>query len=143
MGPAAPESEAPIEGYGPPVTLSWFINFQLMNQYRAELILQAEPERWFVITDITNFFDSVLHDHVAEALREFRVPPRMIGLLLFLLERLAVRDEYAHSPAIGLPVDQLGGSRTLAHLVLFAHDDEVVPLVGEDCYVRWMDDHCL
>ena len=127
-------------GSGRPVSLSWFLNWKLMALYRRDLIEPEEPERWFVLTDITNFFDSVLHDHVAEALRELAIPFRMVGLLLFLLERLAVRDEYAHSPAIGLPVEQLDGSRTIAHVVLFAHDDEFAPLVGEDRYLRWMDD---
>jgi len=137
---AAAYEEASSDYYGRPATLYWFINWKLMALHRAELIEPQKPERWFVLTDVTNFFDSVLHDHVAEALREFAIPPRMIGLLLFLLERLAVRDEYAHSSAIGLPIDQFDGSRTLAHLVLFPHDGEVAPLVGERRYLRWMDD---
>jgi hypothetical protein len=126
--------EIPGHMYGQ--SLGWFINWKLMTLYRRELIDPPTPERWFVLTDITNFFDSVLHDHVAEALRDFTIPPRMIGLLLFLLERLAVRDEYAHSPAIGLPVEPFDGSRTVAHLVLFAHDNEVAPIVGEHNYIR-------
>ena len=116
-----------------------FLNWLAYDQYRKRLILQ-KIHPFLVTTDITNFFDSVLHDHVAEALRGFSVPPRMLGLLFFLLERLAVREEYAHSPAIGLAVDEFDCSRTLAHLVLFPYDDSMVACVGEDRYVRWMDD---
>jgi hypothetical protein len=134
----ADDNESPE--YGNVRELSWFINWRLMTLFRTDLIEPTEPERWFVLTDITNFFDSVLHDHVAEALRAFSIPRRMIGLLLFLLERLAVRKEYAHSAAIGLPVDLVGGSRTLAHVILFSHDDEVTSIVGESSYLRWMDD---
>ena len=66
--------------------------------------------------------------------------PRMLGLLFFLLERLSIRHDYAGSHAISLPVDEFDCSRTLAHLSLFSHDDAMVGLVGEDNYVRWMDD---
>ena len=154
VGPNGPNEKSKVDpegayddgpGYtaGGAVSLSWFINWKLMTLYRRELIEPKAPERWFVLTDITNFFDSVLHDHVAESLREFRIPPRMIGLLLFLLERLAVRNEYAHSPAIGLPVEPFDGSRTIAHLVLFTYDDDLAPVVGEESYIRWMDDQLL
>ena len=118
------------------------LNWLAYEQYRKRLILKR-VHPFLVTTDITNFFDSVLHDHISEALRGFAVPPRMLGLLFFLLERLAVREEYAHSPAIGLPVDEFDCSRTLAHLVLFPYDDVMAELVGEDSYVRWMDDQVL
>lgn len=64
----------------------------------------------------------------------------MIGLLFFILEKLSSRDAYNQSPRIGLPVDEFDCSRTLAHMVLFPHDERVVARVGEDAYVRWMDD---
>lgn len=116
-----------------------FLNWLRYEQYRKHL-LYRRVYRFFVLTDITNFFDSVLHSHVAETLRALTVPPRMIGLLFFLLERLALRGDYTDSPRIGLPVDEFDCSRTLAHLVLFSHDDRMVNLVGENGYVRWMDD---
>lgn len=96
-----------------------------------------------MVTDITNFFDSVLHSHVEEALRGLPVFLRMLGLLFFLLERLSIRQDYASSHGISLPVDEFDCSRTLAHITLFSHDDSMVGLVGEDNYVRWMDDQNL
>jgi hypothetical protein len=116
-----------------------FFNWLRFAQYRKHLLLDV-VHPWFVVTDITNFFDSVLHSHVAEVLRGLPVSPRMLGLLFFLLERLSVRHDYASSHAISLPVDEFDCSRTLAHLCLFPHDDAMVGLVGEDNYVRWMDD---
>ena len=65
----------------------------------------------------------------------------MLGLLRFLLERLAIRDSYNESPRIGLPVDEFDCSRTLARVVLFDHDKRMLSHVGKDnAYARWMDD---
>jgi len=140
---AAAEREAEKEmahvAWEYPVGRRSFLRWLRYDQYRKHLILKRIYP-YLVITDITNFFDSVLHTHVAEAMRGFAAPPRMIGLLFFLLERLSIREDYTDSPRIGLPVDEFDCSRTLAHLVLFAHDDRLVKAVGEDAYVRWMDD---
>lgn len=119
-----------------------FYNWLRYAQYRKYLLLQA-VHPYLVVTDITNFFDSVLHSHVEEALRGLPVFPRMLGLLFFLLERLSIRQDYASSHGISLPVDEFDCSRTLAHITLFSHDDSMVGLVGEDNYVRWMDDQNL
>ncbi|MFY9936551.1 MAG: RNA-directed DNA polymerase [Silvibacterium sp.] len=116
-----------------------FYNWLKYAQYRKHLLLQRVHPH-FVITDISNFFDSVLHSHVEEALRGLSIAPRMVGILFFLLERLSIRQDYSSSHAISLPVDQFDCSRTLAHLTLFRHDDLMADLVGEDSYVRWMDD---
>jgi hypothetical protein len=119
--------------------VSSFLNWLRYDQYRKYLLFK-KIYPYFVVTDIANFFDSVLHTHVGEVLRRFAAPPRLIGLLFFLLERLALREDYTHSAGMGLPVDEFDCSRTLAHLVLFPHDDALTKLVGEDAYVRWMDD---
>jgi hypothetical protein len=83
------------------------------------------------------------HSHVEEALRGLVVPPRMVGLLFFLLERLSIRQDYSGSHGISLPVDEFDCSRNLAHMVLFSHDDTMVRLVGENAYIRWMDDQII
>jgi hypothetical protein len=116
-----------------------FLNWLKYDQYRKYMIFKR-VHPFFVVTDVSNFFDSVLHSHVAEALHGLPIPTRTIGLLFFLLERLSIRQEYAGSHGISLPVDEFDCSRTLAHMVLFPHDDEMVKLVGEENYVRWMDD---
>src|ERR1700733_6508393 len=82
-----------------------FFNWLKYAQYRKLLLLQA-IHPYFVVTDVSNFFDSILHSHVEEALRGLPVAPRMVGLLFFLLERLSIRQDYASSHAISLPVDE-------------------------------------
>jgi hypothetical protein len=119
-----------------------FLTWLRYDQYR-KLLIARKIHPYFVLTDVTNFFDSVLHSHVAEALRGLRLPPRMVGLLFFLLERLSIRQDYTDSHRISLPVDEFECSRTLAHIVLFEHDRTMVNLVGEDDYVRWMDDQSI
>jgi hypothetical protein len=116
-----------------------FLNWLKFDQYRKYLILR-KVHPFLVVTDITNFFDSVLHSHVEEALRGLAIPPRMTGLLFFLLERLSIQQDYAASPGMSLPVDEFDCSRILAHLVLLNHDRAMIRIVGEDNYVRWMDD---
>jgi len=119
-----------------------FYNWLRYTQYRKQLLLQA-VHPYLVVTDITNFFDSILHSHIEETLRGLSVAPRTLGLLFFLLERLSIRHDFTSSHGISLPVDEFDCSRTLAHMTLFGHDDVMVGLVGEENYVRWMDDQNL
>ncbi|MFZ1546970.1 MAG: RNA-directed DNA polymerase, partial [Candidatus Nitrotoga sp.] len=109
------------------------------DQYRKQLLLE-HIHPYIVITDITNFFDSVLYDRVADALHGIRLDRNLVGLLFFILERLSIRDAFNESPRIGLPVDDFDCSRTLAHMVLFPHDDRMAGFVGDGAYIRWMDD---
>lgn len=109
------------------------------HQYRKYLIFRR-VHSYIVTTDITNYFDTIHYDFVKEALTQTTIPPRMLGLLFLLLERLSLRGSMGESPRVGLPVDQFDCSRKLAHMVLFPHDDRMVAVVGEKAYVRWMDD---
>jgi hypothetical protein len=109
------------------------------DQYRKHLLLD-KIHPFIVTTDITNFFDTILYDRVADALHDIRVDRNLVGLLFFILERLSIRDAFNESPRIGIPVDDFDCSRTLAHMVLFPHDNRMAKYVGEGAYVRWMDD---
>jgi len=116
-----------------------FYNWLRFDQYRKHLLYE-DTHDFIVVADVANFFDTILHSHVAEAVQSLPVPPRMAGLLFFVLEHLSIRQDYSSSHGISLPTDEFDCSRTLAHMVLFPHDDAMVRLVGENHYVRWMDD---
>ena len=118
---------------------SSFAEWLKYDQYRKHLLLD-KVHPFIVTTDITNFFDTILYDRVADSVHGVRVDKNLVGLLFFILERLSIRDAFNESPRIGLPVDEFDCSRTLAHLVLFPHDDRMTKLVGEGRYIRWMDD---
>jgi ABC-type uncharacterized transport system YnjBCD ATPase subunit len=119
-----------------------FLAWLRYDQYRKHLLLRRVYP-CLVTSDITNFFDSILYDRLADTLHRIAASPRVVGLLYFLLERLSIRDPYSASPRIGLPVDEFDCSRALAHMVLLPHDDRVCALVGDDAYVRWMDDQLI
>jgi hypothetical protein len=111
-------------------------------RYRRQLIgKKARP--YVVLTDISTFFDSLLHSHVHEALRDCGVETATSDLLFQLLNCFSTQQNEPMSHGIGLPVDEFDGSRTLAHLTLFSHDDRMAKLVGEDNYIRWVDDQNL
>lgn len=137
----AAQLERTTAAYGP-TSFSRFLAWLRFSQYRKRLIFD-EVYPFIVTTDITNFFDTVLHARIADTLYGISAPPRMVGLLFFLLERLSIRHPYGESPRIGLPVDEFDCSRKLAHLFLFSHDDRMVRAIGEEAYVRWMDDQTI
>lgn len=118
---------------------SAFAEWLKYDQYRKHLLLD-KVYPFIVTTDITNFFDTVLYDRVLDAIQGISVDRGLVGLLLFILERLSIRDAFNESPRIGLPVEEFDCSRTLAHMVLFPHDKRMVQQVGEERYIRWMDD---
>ena len=118
---------------------SAFVKWREFSQYRKRLLLD-KIHPYIVITDISNYFDSILYDRVIDAIHETNVDRNIVGLLFFILERLSIREAFNESPRIGLPVDEFDCSRTLAHMVLFPHDRRMAELVGESAYIRWMDD---
>lgn len=118
---------------------SVFLEWLKYDQYRKLLIFKRLYP-YIVVTDITNFFDSVLYGRIEESLYGLSAPPRMISLLFLLLESLSLREAFTPAQRIGLPVDPCDCSRVLAHMMLFPHDRRMIELVGEDAYVRWMDD---
>jgi hypothetical protein len=136
---AATQAQQAMATYQSGSSTNRFLAWLRYDQYRKHLILKR-IYRYIAITDISNFFDSVLFSRVVDSLLGHFAPSGMIGLLFFLLERLSIREAFSESPRIGLPVDEHDCSRKLAHMVLFPHDDRMVRMVGEDAYVRWMDD---
>ncbi len=116
-----------------------FLEWLRFDQYRKLLIFKS-VHKYLVISDISNFFDSILYGRIEQSLYGLKASPKIVGLLFFLLERLSPRESYTPGQRIGLPVDQCDCSRNLAHMILFPHDERMVALVGEEAYVRWMDD---
>jgi len=118
---------------------SFFEVWLKFHQYRAHTLLN-NAYRVLVVTDITNYFDSIQHDLLIEYLSPLKLPRKAVGLLGRLLEAFKPTAGHSPNPRVGLAVDELDCSRELAHLFLFEHDARVVAEFGEDNYVRWMDD---
>jgi hypothetical protein len=109
------------------------------NQYRSHTLLN-NAYQVLVVTDITNYFDSVQHDLLIEYLSPFQLPRKAMGLLGRLLEAFKPASGHSPNPRVGLAIDELDCSRELAHLFLFEHDSRIVAEFGESNYVRWLDD---
>jgi len=109
------------------------------QEYRSQTLL-SDPTSHLVVTDITNFFDSISHDVLMEYLAPLGLPRQLLGTLGKILDVLKPATLHSRNPGIGIPTDEFDCSRTLAHLFLFEHDRRVVNQVGSDNYVRWMDD---
>ncbi len=109
------------------------------NEYRS-LTLMNQPYRVLVVSDITNYFDSIPHDLLLEHVAALGLPREAVGVLGKLIEVLRPTAGHSSSPRVGLAVDEFDCSRQLAHVFLFEHDHRVVQEFREDNYVRWMDD---
>lgn len=129
------EDETPY----PTAARNTFLEWLKYDQYRKLLIFKRVYP-YIVVTDITNFFDSVLYGRIEESLYGIPAPPRLVSLLFLLLESFSLREAFTPVQRIGLPVDPCDCSRVLAHMILFPHDRRMVKRVGDDAYVRWMDD---
>lgn len=93
-----------------------------------------------VVTDLSNYFESIQHELLYEHLGSLGIPRKALGVLGKLLEVLRPDSGHSASPAVGLPTDEIDCSRTLAHIFLFEHDREIAGFAGHHSYIRWMDD---
>jgi len=118
---------------------SFFQIWLKYNQYRSKTLLN-KPYKILVVTDITNYFDSISHNLLLEYLSCYGLPRKAIGVLGIILEVLKPTIGHSPNPGIGIPVDEFDCSRELAHVFLFEHDKRVITNVKENNYVRWMDD---
>jgi hypothetical protein len=109
------------------------------NEYRARTMLN-DVYKTLVVTDVTNYFESIHHELLLEYLAPLGLPREAAGLLGRLLEMLKPTTGHSPTPRVGLPVDEFDCSRQLGHVFLFEHDRRVAQLVGEQNYARWMDD---
>lgn len=109
------------------------------QQYRTRTLLN-ELYPVLVVSDISNFFESISHELLFEYLTPLGLPRKAIGLLGRILDRLKPRIGHSLNPQIGIPSDEFECSRTLAHVFLFEHDRRIAERFGETNYVRWMDD---
>lgn len=119
--------------------LTFFHVWLRYSNYRKHLGL-SHLYNYIVVTDITNYFDSIQHSLLLEYLAPYGVPRQALGVLGKLLDVLRPSAGHSSSPAVGLPVDFYECSKTLAHIFLFEHDRRITSEVGRTSYVRWMDD---
>jgi hypothetical protein len=109
------------------------------SKYREQLLRSGLYE-FLLLTDISNYFESILHELLLEYIAPHGLPREALGVLAQLLDVLRPSTGHSRTPAVGLSLDQFDCSRMLAHVFLFEHDSRIAAAVEPDAYVRWMDD---
>lgn len=126
-------------GEPPDPSETFFSIWLRYNEYRSRTLLNV-PYQVLVITDISNYFESIQHDLLFEYLAPLGLPRKAVGLLGRFLDAFRPKSGHSPTPRVGIPLDELDCSRELAHIFLYEHDRRVVDEYGEGVYVRWMDD---
>jgi Reverse transcriptase (RNA-dependent DNA polymerase) len=118
---------------------TFYVVWKHYNEYKTRTLLNG-IYKILVVTDISNYFDSISHQLLIEHLSPYIPSRKVTGLLLKILETLKPNLAHTVNPGIGIPVDDLECSRQLAHIFLYEHDQKVSSNFGIENYVRWMDD---
>jgi hypothetical protein len=118
-------------GYGP---IAAWLDFQ------KEILKFTQSRKFIVVTDISNYYDFIIHQFLRAILSEYGLEKEFaLDLLLFILDAMLWRPDYMPNFGIGLPQMDLDAPRLLAHTHLF----EVDGLFSSDPdadYARYMDD---
>ena len=118
-------------GYGP---IEAWLDFQ------TEILKFSKNRKFVVVTDIANYYDSILHNFLRSILSEYaQERESALDLLLYILDGMLWRPDYMPNYGIGLPQMDQDAPRLLAHTHLFEIDE----LFGADKtidFARYMDD---
>jgi hypothetical protein len=115
----------------------WFVLWPL---FQKEILKFSRNKDYLVVTDVTNFFDSIgLRElrHIVSA--RVKVDEVILDLLFKIIEQLTWVPDYLPSSLRGLPTINLEAFRLLAHVMLF-EIDEILLARARGNFVRWMDD---
>lgn len=122
-----------------------FDNYQLAwrSQWKRhqELIFRfAEGKDHLVVTDLTNYFDSIDIRELRKVFSEHAQTEEVVLDLLFMIvEGISWVPDYLPYSWRGLPVANIDGIRLLAHSFLFEFD-QVLNENANGNFARWMDD---
>ena len=122
---------SPPNGYG---TFAAWLNFQ------KELFKFSKTRKFIVVTDISNYYDSISYVHLRNAISSISgVDECVIDMLIYVLADLLWQPDYNPRIEVGLPQINLDAPRLLAHCFLYELDDYLANGPGRD-FVRYMDD---
>jgi hypothetical protein len=100
-----------------------------------------EHVHYLVESDIANFYPSIRLEAVREHLHsQTTLEKEVVRLCVQILDGVMPRRDYSEVSLMGLPQEQIGASREIAHSLLL-HVDEEFQAEGElNRYTRYMDD---
>lgn len=127
-------------GEEPPENIDYADWFALWLAKQGVIATICERCEFVVESDISNFFDAVDLDVVREYLLQTSLHRDVVRLCVHLIKRVMRHPEYAESPTMGLPQENLDCSRTIAHGLLSEVDAAFDLEGGDGVYARFMDD---
>lgn len=118
-------------GYGP---IEAWLDFQ------ETLLGFSNTKKFIVVTDIANYYDSILHSYLRSILADYaHEKEHALDLLIFTIDSMLWRPDYMPYYGIGLPQTDFDAPRLLAHTHLF-EIDELFRAKPSLEYARYMDD---
>ncbi|MES2121091.1 MAG: reverse transcriptase domain-containing protein [Pseudomonadota bacterium] len=115
----------------------WFKRWKMFSKVRFEI---ASSHEWIVVTDVANYFDSIVHSHLRNQLAALKgVKEATLDLLFRVIPFVSWKPDYLPLPPQGLPQVQFDAPRLLSHVYLYEVDLFLKAQTGGS-FVRWVDD---
>jgi hypothetical protein len=114
--------------------------FHAWLNFQESIFNFSKTHRYFVVTDIANYYDSISYNHLRNIISGVTgAPEHLLDLLIYVLSALLWQPDYMPRVEIGLPQINLDAPRLLAHCFLYELDDFLENSSTPD-FARYMDD---
>lgn len=124
----------------PRESFDWF-TFWLMRQGHIAQMLKDSEVSYIVESDIANFFPSIRMEAIREHLHsQTNLEKEVVRLCVQIIDGVMPRSDYSEVSLLGLPQEQVGSSRAIAHSLLLQVDQEFLAEGSRGHYTRFMDD---
>lgn len=136
-GGAQSESDAEDRGRA---SFDWF-RFWLARQGYIQKIMDDDEVTHIVESDIANFYPSIRLEAIREHLHSNTdLAKEVVRLCVQIIDGVMPRQDYSEVSLMGLPQEQIGSSRAIAHSLLQHVDEEFEKEGKKGRYTRFMDD---
>lgn len=136
-GGAQSESDAEDRGRA---SFDWF-RFWLARQGYIQKIVDDNEVTHIVESDIANFYPSIRLEAIREHLHSNTdLAKEVVRLCVQIIDGVMPRQDYSEVSLMGLPQEQIGSSRAIAHSLLQHVDEEFEKEGKKGRYTRFMDD---
>ena len=99
----------------------------------------SSVHEWVVVTDVANYFNSIVHSHLRNQLAALPdVTEAILHLLFRVIPAVSWKPDYLPLPPHGLPQVQFDAPRLLAHVYLYEADVFIAAQTAGN-FVRWVD----
>jgi hypothetical protein len=121
-------------------SFDWF-RFWLERQGHIIKMIDDPEVDYLVESDIANFYPSIRLEAVREHLHsQTSLEKEVVRLCIQIVDGVMPRSDYSEISLMGLPQEQIGSSRDIAHSLLFHVDKEFDREGSAGRYTRYMDD---